>query len=246
VTVKAKTRAESVFIALRADILTGRLLPGARLPFADLTERYSCSMSVVREGLTRLVELGLVRTEPQYGFHVTPLSIADLEDLTTARVHIEGPALGYAIDHGDIAWEARIVAAGHRLARTPQMAEDDPRAFNEDWTAAHALFHASLIDACPNIRLKMIANELRDAAEMYRRWTKPIANDTNREHLVLMEAVLAHDRVNAVELLERHLRRTADVLIMAAQTAYEETTQLDGSNSSSTTDAKQQSSTRHR
>src|SRR3954451_12984440 len=66
----AITRSEQVFSQLRTDILSGRLLPGTRLRFADLTERYDCSTSVVREGLSRLAEQGLVQSEPQHGFHV--------------------------------------------------------------------------------------------------------------------------------------------------------------------------------
>jgi DNA-binding GntR family transcriptional regulator len=227
VTAPVKTRAEAVFLALRTDILTGRLLPGAKLPFAALTERYACSMSVTREALTRLAELGLVGNEPQLGFRVTPLSITDLQDLTTARVHIEGLALGYSIEHGDIAWEAAVVAAGHALSRTPQMQAEDPLAFNEDWTAAHAAFHASLLGACPNVRLRTIANELRDAGELYRRWTKPIAKDdardTDGEHASLMDAVLARDKAGAVAQLERHLRRTADVLTSVGRSLDGET-----------------------
>ena len=48
----AITRGEQVYVQLRADILSGRVLPGTKLRFADLTERYDCSTSVVREGLT--------------------------------------------------------------------------------------------------------------------------------------------------------------------------------------------------
>jgi DNA-binding GntR family transcriptional regulator len=52
----ALTRTEQVYAQLRADILAGRISPGTKLRFADLTERYDCSTSVVREGLTRLAE----------------------------------------------------------------------------------------------------------------------------------------------------------------------------------------------
>ena len=56
--------------AMRSDILSGRLTPGAKLPFAELAARYGGSTSVIREGLTRLVEQGLVQAEPQHGFRV--------------------------------------------------------------------------------------------------------------------------------------------------------------------------------
>ena len=212
----ALTRTEEVYARLRADILSGRLLPGTRLRFADLTERYDCSTSVVREGLTRLAEQGLVQAEPQHGFHVTPLSDDDLEDLTTARCELEGLVLRMSIERGDIAWESELVAAHHALDRTPMESDGDPALMNEDWTTAHSRFHQALLAACPNQRLRSMALSLRDAAELYRRWSLPIGHDEARdvpsEHRALADAALRGDAPEAVGLLEEHLRRTTRTL----------------------------------
>ena len=134
----ALTRAESVYNTLRADILSGRILPGTKLRFAELTERYDCSTSVVREGLTRLAEQGLVQSEPQHGFHVTPLSAEDLEDLTEARCALEGMVLRASVQNGTIAWESDVVAAHHALDRVGMLTTEDPQRMSEDWTAARA------------------------------------------------------------------------------------------------------------
>ena len=212
----AITRAEQVYSQLRADILSGRVLPGTKLRFAELTERYDCSTSVVREGLTRLAEQGLVQAEPQHGFHVTPLSDDDLEDLTTARCELEGLVLRMSIEHGDIAWESEIVAAHHALDRTPMESDGVPALMTEDWTLAHSRFHTALLAACPNQRLRTMALSLRDAAELYRRWSRPIGHDDHRdvrgEHRALVDAALRGDATEAVRLLEEHLRRTTRAL----------------------------------
>jgi DNA-binding GntR family transcriptional regulator len=212
----AITRTEQVYTQLRADILTGRVLPGTKLRFADLTERYDCSTGVVREGLTRLAEQGLVQSEPQHGFHVTSLSLEDLEDLTSARCELEGLVLRISIEHGDIAWESELVAAHHALDRTAMETETDPALMTEEWTHAHARFHAALLAGCPNQRLRNMALSLRDAAELYRRWSRPIGHDDHRdvrgEHRALAEAALRADAAEAVRLLEEHLRRTTRAL----------------------------------
>jgi DNA-binding GntR family transcriptional regulator len=212
----AATRTEQVYTVLRADILAGRIMPGSKLRFAELTGRYDCSTSVVREGLTRLVEQGLVQSEPQHGFHVTPLSDDDLHDLTTARCELEGLVLRMSIEHGDIAWESAVVAAHHGLDRTCMQAEDDPELMNEEWIRAHRHFHEALLAACPNQRLRNMALSLRDAAELYRRWSRRIGNDEHRdvpgEHRSLADAALRGDVVVAVELLHEHLRRTTRAL----------------------------------
>jgi DNA-binding GntR family transcriptional regulator len=214
---RVTTRTEQVYTLLRADILAGRLRPGARLPFAELSERYGGSMSAIREGLQRLVEQGIVVSEPQLGFRVVTLSAHDLQDLTVARCEIEGLALRYAIADGDLGWESQIVAALYELERTPVGTDLDEHSLSEDWTGAHRRFHEALIAACPNSRLRSVASSLRDAAELYRHWSKraegPSSRDTDAEHRGLVDAVLARDADLATQLLEQHLRTTAQVLI---------------------------------
>ena len=133
---EAKTRADLIYRQLRSDILTGRLCPGQRLPFAELCERYDVSIGVLREVLPRLTEQGLVSAEPQIGFRVMSVSEDDLVQLTEARVTIEAFVLRQSIEHGDLGWESALLAAHHTLARTP--ARTAAGEVNEDWLAAHA------------------------------------------------------------------------------------------------------------
>jgi DNA-binding GntR family transcriptional regulator len=215
-----ETRAERIHASLRADILTGRWLPGQRLPFADLGTRYSTSVGVLREALSRLVEQGLVQAEPQLGFRVTPVSLADLIDLTNTRIDIETMCLRHAITHGDLAWESRLVAAFHTLAHTPELASTQPATVNEDWATAHAAFHAAVLDGCPSRRLREIATSLRDASELYRRWSRHLGSEDTRdiagEHRALRDAVLARDMEGAELALAKHIQYTTAALVASA------------------------------
>jgi DNA-binding GntR family transcriptional regulator len=216
----APTRTEQVYARMRADILSGVLTPGAKLPFAELVARYGGSTSVIREGLTRLVEQGLVQAEPQHGFRVVALSISDLDDLTTARCELEGLVLRLSIESGDLEWESAIVAAHHTLERTPMASPADgnePGSLSDEWRAAHARFHNALMAGCANVRLRTMASSLRDAAELYRSWSGRAGHDQHRdipaEHDAIAEAALGRDADRAVAELTAHLRRTADLLI---------------------------------
>lgn len=220
------TRAEQVFAALRVDILTGRFDPGQKLRFADLTEIYSASTTVVREGLTRLAELGLVVAHPQQGFQVTPLSVADLVDLTTARCDIEDLALRYAIAQGDLRWESELVAACHTLQRTGArlVAELDPDALADismAWAAARRGYHTALFAGCPNQRILAFVASMRDAAELYRPWMPPLDRDADptAEHIACAEAALSRDAELAVVLLRQHVQGMADRMIAGLSTA---------------------------
>jgi DNA-binding GntR family transcriptional regulator len=61
-----------------------------------------------------------------------------------------------------------------------------------------------------------MAVSLRDAAELYRRWSRPLGHDSDRdvqgEHRALVAAALRGDAAEAVRLLDEHLRRTRRAL----------------------------------
>jgi DNA-binding GntR family transcriptional regulator len=204
---------------MRMDILSGRLVPGERLPFAELTSRYQASAGVLREVLPRLVEQGLVTSEPQLGFRVISLSETDLLELTEARVLVETAVLRQAIEHGDVAWESRLVASHHTLSRTPGSSSDGR--INDEWLKTHAAFHGLLLEASPNRRLRTVAENLRSAAELYRCWSRPqgreAKRDTAEEHKSIIDAALARDTEGAVRELVNHIVRTTTLLLPGSQ-----------------------------
>jgi DNA-binding GntR family transcriptional regulator len=215
---KAKTRVLEVHSAIRRSILAGRLRPGEKLSPAVLAAEHGVSLSVVREALTRLAEQGLVVSQPQQGFQVTPISREDLVDLTGTRLDIETLALRRSVERGDVEWRARLVAAHYLLDNTAQFEEGStPPLLSEDWARAHQVFHAELLSACGSKRLLEFAESLRDSAELYRRWSSPIGGDGARdiagEHRGILEAVQAKDPDLAVQLLAEHISHTTRVLL---------------------------------
>lgn len=214
--VRARASTEEVHDQLRADILAGIHPPGSRLKFAPLGERYAASVGVLREALTRLTEQRLVTSEPRIGFTVAALSDDDLRDLTATRIEIESVAVRRAVAKGSVDWESGVVAAHHRLERTP-MREGKPSRISDSWEEAHAAFHRAVLDGCCSPRLMEITNALRDSAELYRRWSG--VQDPNRdvaaEHRRIMDAVLARDADEAAAALRDHYDRTLGILVGA-------------------------------
>jgi len=216
----AATRAAGVYQRLRADILGGRLVPGERLKFPELCERYRTSVGAAREVLTRLENEGLVTSRSHRGFTVTELSHRDLADLTEARIEVESMVLRLSIRDGDVQFEAQAVAAHHLLERTPFFAEDDPTHPSDAWVEAHATFHRALLAGCRNRRLLETAHALRDEAELYRQWSVSLGHEPDRdvaaEHRRLLEYTLARDVEGAVAELRDHVAHTARLLISVA------------------------------
>jgi len=101
--------------------------PGSKLKIQDLCGAPSRSAwAPWREALSRLTSEGLVISEPQRGFRAAPISVADLKDLTMVRIEVESLCLKRAIAVGTVDWESRLVAAFHRLSRTPERVASDP------------------------------------------------------------------------------------------------------------------------
>lgn len=211
---RARANTAQVQLQLRRDILSGAFEPGQKLKFADLGERYGASVSVIREALSRLDEQGLVVAELNLGFRVMPLTLADLDDLTATRIDLETLALREAIARADLEWESELVSVHHRLARTPLLTDDDHPRVSDEWEQAHIGFHRALLAGCARPRLLAVTESLRDAADLYRRWSQiqEPDRDVAGEHLRILEAALDRDVDAAATALAEHYGRTADIL----------------------------------
>jgi DNA-binding GntR family transcriptional regulator len=196
---------------LRADILSTRLLPGQKLHIAGLAKQFSVSLAAVREALSRLVADGLVQASDQRGFRVSPVSPADLRDVTQTRVDIEGLALRRSIERGDAAWLASVEKSFAALCAVPHTYPDDPTHHYEEWVVRHRVFHRTLVNACGSQWLLGFRDVLHEQSERYRRLSiRDVSNvrDVEAEHAAIVEAALRRDADAAVAALARHFSTT--------------------------------------
>ena len=212
-----KSLTSQAFERIRNDILLGTLRPNERLKIQALSDRYEIGATAVREALSRLVTDGLVDSEDQKGFCVSPVSQEDLLDLTETRIAIEGMAVRKAIALGDLEWEAQVLSSFHRLSRTPP---PTTIANHAAWALAHRQFHESLVAQCGSPWLLRLCGMLYDKSERYRnlaeRSTSPKERDTANEHRELMDAIaMERNADKAVALIGVHFRATTDVILHA-------------------------------
>src|SRR5690606_28019876 len=206
-----KSLTESVYLSLRDDMLTYRIKPATKLNIASLASARGVSLSAVREALARLSSEGFVIPEPRRGFRVASVSREDLLDLTEQRVAIEGQCLQRSIQHGDVAWEGRILASLHELSRTPARNDEG---FNPAWISSHTRFHSALVEACDTPWLMRIRELLYSHSERYRVLSSHIdRSHLDTEHHDIAEATIARDTARAVDLLTEHIRLTARIIL---------------------------------
>ena len=226
----ARTLANQAQELLRRDILSGTLAPGERLRTKDLQARYGLGLSPLRESLQRLSAEGMVVNDAQRGFAVAPVSVAELRDLTVARTALESTMLPMAMQLGSADWEGDIVAAFHRLSRTPL--PNDPAALVDAslWELRHRSFHHALVAGCGSPWLLRLHGQLVDQSERYRKIrilhhleSQAQVRDVNAEHQAVMDAVLRRDAAQAVALMTQHLVATSDATarLMAPQLLQE-------------------------
>jgi GntR family carbon starvation induced transcriptional regulator len=216
-TTESLSHAERAYRRLRSEILYGDLMPGERLRAAELQDRFSLGLTPIREALMRLSSENLVEVDPNRGSRVSDASLAELADLMATRREIEKLCLTSAMTHGDTAWEGDIVAALHRLSRTPLPSSIDDREAATQWEAQHRSFHFALVSACQEKWLLRFWNILTDHSERYRKYrllqrqaspAVPPVRNVNEEHQALMEAVLKRDIPTATQLMQAHLNAT--------------------------------------
>ena len=207
----AKTLSDQAYQRLRADIIHGVLSPEEKLRIEHLRKVYGVGASPLREALSRLTADGFVTAEGQRGFRVAPMSEEDLEDITRLRVLLEKQALSQSIEHGDDAWESRIVAAFYQLEKVEESEDRDP----SEWEKRNHDFHEALIAGCTSNWLRRFYGILYDQHKRYRNisFTTEIPRDIHQEHEELRNAALARDTERACKAIDHHIWRTAEITL---------------------------------
>ena len=211
----AATLTEALQDRIRQDIILGALKPGAKLKLEALSKVYGVSVNTLRETLSRLAADGLVVAEGQKGFTVLPVSMEDLREITEMRQLLECHALRQSIANADLEWEARVVAAYHKLSKVEGLVEAEPERYGDAWERYNQEFHAALIDNCHSRWLKLFHKAMYDHSQRYRMIslkTKPFPRSQSaQEHRLILDAALARDGDRAAEILSQHILKGAEL-----------------------------------
>lgn len=199
---------------LRTAVLHGEFAPQQPLRPQELATLHGVSLAVAREALLRLVGDGLAERLPNRGFAVPATGAGRWQQIAEARATFEPTALRMAIERGGPQWEARVRQTHDRLAATPPHDPDDDPHLSEAWAQAHYRFHRALLEGCGNDVLLAIFERLWTDSELARRWAALSIpdRDARAEHRAIEEAAVGRDADLAVDLLRRHLGRTAAAL----------------------------------
>src|SRR6266511_439042 len=180
-TIRRATLTTQVAEQLRAWIRDGTLPAGTQLNEMDLAERLGVSRGPLREGLQRLIQEGLLNSQPHRGVFVPVINDEDLLDIYFAREVIETAAV------------RRIMAAAHspRLSRMfstvitetqlclNMLAGVEPA--RQDLLSEHRLLAELIAGDDVELAAQTVAVHFSDAVDSLRKRLRQLVNDNNRE-----------------------------------------------------------------
>lgn len=210
------TVGSSTYERVKHDVIFGALAPGSKLKLDRLRERYSASVSTLREILNRLASEGFVVAEEQRGFFVKPVSKDDLVEIAELRILLECSALETSIASGDTEWEGNLVAAHHKLHLIEQKMLAGDQSQKELWKRYDWEFHQALISACNSQNLLSLHGTIFEKYLRYQMLVLTYRGDVaTYEHRQMLDAALARDIGAAVRVLENHVRNGLDHTLAA-------------------------------
>jgi DNA-binding GntR family transcriptional regulator len=204
-------RRQTLVEYLLEDIMHRRLQPGQRLVVQELAERLGVGRTPIREALITLAGIGVVEIRPNRGAVIRSVGAREIRDFYLLRRALECEAIRTAC--GRIGEEElrALAAEFHRLIGADSNGRDHSIA------DAHALdnrLHDLIAENCGNAflrdelnRLKLLSRAFRDYAfEQGGPLSSSLLKEVEaREHLAIVDALIARDRRAAVRAMSRHI-----------------------------------------
>jgi GntR family transcriptional repressor for pyruvate dehydrogenase complex len=199
----------------------GDLAPGARLPAErTLAERLGVGRSAVREAIASLEILGVVQVRPGSGTYLQGSASELLPKTLSWGLMLAGSRTGELVEVRSGLETQAVVLAAERATDAEikslqkyvdRMAEslDLPARFID----ADVRFHATIARAARN---EVLADLLQTVRSLLRLWTerglstREQAEDAHREHVLIFEAIAAHDSERAAEAMQRHMQTAGE------------------------------------
>ena len=208
---KRESRSDTVYKALRDELMTGALAPEERLGEERLAERYGVSRTPVREALARLQADGLVERHDAGLFPYRP-RLDTLGDYYELRITLEVQGIARVLDDPELGHDRAVLGPEIDRWRAFRTTPPDPDAGFVD---ADEQFHTVLLDSSGNHALtdalKTVNARIRPV-RMFDYLTPDRMLATIEEHIAIGEAVLDRDLTGARAQLLAHIDQSRRVV----------------------------------
>ena len=196
-----------VFHTIRENILSGKYAQGEELKEKTIGEELGVSRTPVREALRQLELEGLVSIIPNKGAYVVGISKKDMQDIYEIRCRLEGLCARWAAEHitkeqldelEEIVFRAEFHA---KKGNAEQLVELDNQ------------FHETLYKAADSKELQRVLSDFHHYLQRVRKITLTDTNravESNKEHMMIVDALKEHDADKAEKLASKHIFSTSE------------------------------------
>jgi len=217
--VASQGKTEAVYRALRAQIESWELGPGARLSEVAIADRLGASRTPVREAIRRLSREGLVRFTPGEVAQVAPVSLRGVRALFEFRMILE-PAAVRMVTLDALSTPALLAPFRQIADELEELAgELGTRPRDESTNRFYALaerFDQAVIAACHNEPLATTIADRRGQTARLRSIAHADPRGMERsleEHRCICRAVLEGDPDGAAREVSQHLAETVRSIV---------------------------------
>lgn len=205
-------RRQAIVESLLADVFQGRLQAGQHLVTQTLADRFGVSHTPIREALIALAGIGIVDLAPNRGAIVRAVTAREAREVLQVRKVLEVQAARSACGRIDLAELHALAEELRRLSSQPDCSiAEFVRASREVDTRLHEL----IANSCGNeflarelSRLRLLFRAFRDTTyerHEARNDHRRMANEA-REHLAIVDALLAGNAKAAARAMATHIR----------------------------------------
>jgi DNA-binding GntR family transcriptional regulator len=205
-----RTATDAVFDELRDEIVSLKLLPGAKLSESDVARRYGVSRQPVRDAFARLEHMNLLLIRPQKATEVRGFSMPHIDHARFVRVAVELEVLRHACT----VWDDECVSAMDRNLQLQEqsISRDEATSFHElDYQ-----FHKMICDLSG---LPLAFETIRESKREVDRLCVLSLDRTDEsagileDHQNLAHALKTGSAEKAVALAREHFRRLDDTIV---------------------------------
>jgi DNA-binding GntR family transcriptional regulator len=204
---KRGSSSDVVFDALRDAIIRGQLAEGEILRQDTIAQMFNVSRIPVREALQRLEAQGLVTSTRYKGVVVTPMSIAEIEEVFEFRALLEPRVIAFAVP--------QMTAASLDQARAyceAFSAETQPTR----WGDLNRQFHSALYADARRPYFMSVIDKTNDRIDRYVRAQLELTHGmerARRDHQAILDACVAGDAQAAADLTREHIVNAGRTLV---------------------------------
>lgn len=197
---------DQVYDEILDRIYRGDLPAGSRVRDTDIAGQLGVSRTPVREALLRLAREGVLDADMGRGFSVRPLDANEMRETGTVLSMLECQALRLS----DEIPSERLIRLGEIDRELAATRGDVDRciALDEEW-------HRTLLQGCPNGRLRSMISTLwqvpRRYMRAYLRGAGRVSLST-QHHATIVEALRRNDRETAERRFSHHWQRGIEEL----------------------------------